>query len=85
MKQKDVATIVAIVFFSGVISFFASNVLISSPKNRQQKVEIVEKIGEEFTRPDTKYFNDKAINPTQKIQISENGNKQPFNNPNSAQ
>lgn len=78
MKQNDVITIMVIVFLSAAISFFASNALISSPKNRQQKVEVVEKIGSEFIRPDEKYFNDKAVNPTQKIQIGENTNTTPF-------
>jgi len=78
MKEKDIITIMVIVFFSAVISFFASNALISSPKNRQQKVEVVEKIGADFVRPDEKYFNNKAVNPTQKIQIGDNTNTTPF-------
>ncbi len=80
MKQKDIVTIVVIVFMSAVVSFLASKAIITSPKNRQQSVELVEKIGSEFTRPDEKYFNDKAINPTQKIQIGGDPNKKPFSN-----
>jgi hypothetical protein len=80
MKQKDIMTIAVIVIISAFMSFFVSNMLISSPKNRQQKVEVVESIGAEFTRPDTKYFNEKSVNPTQKIQIGGDSNSKPFNN-----
>ena len=80
MKQKDIITIIVIVFMSAVVSFFASNALISSPKNRQSKVEVVEPIGSEFNRPDEKYFNSKAVNPTQKIQIGGDPNTKPFSN-----
>ena len=78
MKQKDILTIVVIVIISAVFSFILSNALISSPKNRQQKVEVVDPIGAEFVRPDNKYFNDKSINPTQKIQIGDSTNTNPI-------
>ena len=78
MKQKDILTIVVVVIVSVVFSFILSNALISTPKNRQQKVEIVEKINDEFIRPDSKYFNDQAINPTQKIQIGDSTNNNPI-------
>jgi len=78
MKQKDIFTIVVIVIVSAVFSFVLSNFLISTPKNRQQKVEVVDPIGSEFIRPDTKYFNDQSINPTQKIQIGDSTNTKPF-------
>lgn len=79
MKQKDIATILFIVGISAIVSVFLSNKIISTPKNRQQKVEIVESIGSEFTRPDNKIFNEKALNPTQIIQIGNDPNDKPFN------
>lgn len=78
MKQKDILTIAVIVIISAVVSFVLSGLLISTPKNRQQQVEVVEKIGAEFTRPDAKYFNAQSINPTQKIQIGDSTNTKPF-------
>lgn len=80
MKQKDIATIVFIVGLSVVISVTVSKLLISSPKNRSQKVEIVEVVSSEFNRPSDKYFNTNAINPTQTIQIGGAGNTKPFGN-----
>ncbi len=78
MKQKDILTVVVIVIISATFSFVISNLLINTPKNQQQKVEVVEPIGAEFVRPDSKYFNDKSINPTQKIQIGDSTNTKPF-------
>lgn len=78
MKQKDMLTIAVIVIISAAVSLILSNLLISTPKNRQQKVEVVEPIGAEFVRPDAKYFNEQSINPTQKIQIGDSSNTKPF-------
>jgi hypothetical protein len=79
MKQKDVALIIIIVFVSGVVSFFASNFFFASPKNRQQKVEVVEPITSNFPTPDSQYFNKNSVNPTQLIQIGDSTNPNPFN------
>lgn len=78
MKQKDIALIIIAVFVSGVFSFVLSGFLFSSPKNRQEKVEVVEPISAEFSQPSTKYFNDKSIDPTQLITIGSDSNNQPF-------
>jgi len=78
MKQKDIALIIVIVFVSGIVSFFASNTLFASPKNREQKVEKVEAITADFPTPDKKYFNSESIDPTQLIQIGESTNPNPF-------
>lgn len=78
MKQKDLALIIAIVFFAGVISLVVSRVFFTSGENRQLEAEVVEPITAEFKQPDTRVFNKNAINPTKLIQIGDNNNKQPF-------
>lgn len=78
MKQKDVAMIILVSFFSAIVSFFVSNALFASPKNRQEKVEVVQEITSEFPTPDKKYFNENSRNPTQVIQIGEAPNPNPF-------
>lgn len=78
MKQKDISVIVVIVIFSILVSVLLSNKLIATPKNRQQKVEVVDIITPTFNRPDSKYFNKDSINPTQTIQIGGDPNKNPF-------
>ncbi len=81
MKQKDLVLIIVVVIVSGVFSLVLSNLLFASPKNRQEKVEVVEPITAEFNKPDQKYFNSESIDPTQIIKIGDSSNNQPFNNP----
>ncbi len=80
MKKKDILLIAVVVIISGVFSLVLSNYLFTSPKNRQEQVEIVEPISAEFTVPkkDDKYFNAQAIDPTLIIKIGDNNNNDPF-------
>lgn len=79
MKQKDLVLIIAVSFVSAVLALLLSNLLISSPKHRQQKAEIVDVITSEFKEPDKKYFNDRSVNPTKQIRIGDAQNPSPFN------
>ena len=82
MKKKDIAPLIFVVIFSGVVSYFLSNLLISSPKNRNQEVEVVDPISAEFPitseTPYNKFFNKDSVNPTQKINIGDGSNDKPF-------
>lgn len=79
MKQKDFALIIIIAFISAVISFVVSNKIFVTPANRQQEVEVVDKISPDFTTPARKYFNSNSIDPTQTNQIGSDNNQNPFN------
>ena len=79
MKSKDIALIAVIVFLSALISFFISNAIFASPKNRQQQVEVVESITTDFPKPDSRYFNTNAFDPTKPISVGQNTNQNPFN------
>lgn len=78
MKQKDIALIVVIAVLSGIISLVLGRLIFAAPKDRQQKVEVVDAIKTEFPQPDVQYFNAQSINPTQLIRIGENSNAAPF-------
>lgn len=78
MKQKDWTLIIIVAVVAGIFSLILSNLLISSPKNRQQKVEIVDAITDQFDEPSKKYFNEQAVDPTSLIRISDNANPKPF-------
>jgi hypothetical protein len=78
MKQNDIILIIVVVFIAGISSFFVSNALFTSSEKRKADVEVVEPITQAFAEPDTRYFNEKAVNPTQLIQIGNQDNKQPF-------
>lgn len=81
MKQKDLALILVIVFISAVVSLLVSKTIFASPKNRQQKVDVVQPITADFPKPDSHYFNSTAIDPTQLITIGQNANSNPFSTP----
>lgn len=78
MKQKDIALIVIIVIISAVVSLLLSNRIFVSPKNRQQQVEVVQRISSDFPKPDDRFFNNQAFDPTKQITIGQNTNPQPF-------
>lgn len=78
MKQKDIALIMIVVFFSAILSYFVSSAIFVSPKDRKQEVEVVQPITADFPKPDERFFNDQAFDPTQTIIIGENANTDPF-------
>jgi hypothetical protein len=78
MKQKDIALIVVIVAISGVVSFLASQWIFARPADRQQKAEVVEVITSDFPLPDSTYFNNTSVDPTQLIEIGNSNNPNPF-------
>ena len=87
MKQKDWVLIGAVGFISAILSIVLSGVIFGSPKKNPIKVPVVTKISPTFpiVQTDNNYttfFNNKALNPTQLIQIGGNGNTAPLNNTN---
>lgn len=78
MKQKDIALIAVVIVISTVISIVVSKVVFAPPKNRQQKVEVVQPISADFPLPDSQYFNSQSIDPTRVISIGNNTNPDPF-------
>lgn len=79
MKQKDIALIIVIVAFSGIISLLISGKIFVTPSNRQQQVQTVDIIDSNFEKPSDKYFNKDSIDPAQLVQIGDNNNQNPFN------
>jgi len=78
MKQNDIALIIVIAFVSAVLSFIVSNKIFVTPANRQQMVEVVDKINTQFQLPSQKYFNSNSIDPTQNAQLGNSNNQNPF-------
>lgn len=78
MKRKDLTTIAIVAVASAIISFILSGMLFSPPEDRKQNVEVVESVLTDFKRPDTRYFNQNSINPSQNIQIGTDQNSNPF-------
>jgi hypothetical protein len=78
MKQKDIALIILVAGISGVISFTVSQILFTTPQNRQQKVAVVDQITSQFTTPNSQFFNSQSINPAQSIEVQNSNNSNPF-------
>jgi hypothetical protein len=78
MKQKDIALIIVVMFFSGIVSLLVSNLFFASDSERSLTAEVVEPIDSSFQHPDAAFFNERSINPTQLIKIGDSSNKQPF-------
>ena len=85
MKQKDIALFGVVAIISAVFSVLLSGILITPPKDKKQKAEVVSVISKDFPTPaaNDKFFNKNSINPTKQIQIGENpNNDKPFNGAN---
>lgn len=80
MKKNDIAAIILIVAVAGVFSYFIANALIGKPKNNPVEVEQVTPIGPNFPTPDSRVFNDQAIDPTVEINQDGQSTGQPFTN-----
>jgi len=84
MKRKELLIIGMTAFIAAIFSFVISGVVFGSPKKNPIKVPVVTPISSSFPSVSTDqdyqpFFNDKALNPTQLIQIGGNNNSAPFN------
>jgi hypothetical protein len=83
MKRKDFMIIGATAVIAVIFSIILSGALLGSPKKNQIKVPKVDVINALFPSPQTDdtfkpFFNDKALDPTQLIQIGDQTNASPF-------
>ena len=78
MKQKDIELIIVVAFFAAIFSLILSQTLFVGKKDRELSAEIVDPISAQFNTPDKAVFNDKAINPTELIQIGDSNKTTPF-------
>lgn len=78
MKKNDIAQMILVVGLSAMAAFLVTTKLITGPKSRSTKVEVVEKISSDFPAADTRIFNANALDPTIDITIGNTFNNQPF-------
>lgn len=78
MKKNDIAALVLIVAIAGVVSYFIANAVIGKPNNDPVEVEQVTPINATFPTPDSRVFNEQAVDPT--VEVDEDGQftQQPF-------
>ncbi len=79
MKQKDIALIIVIIGGSAIVSFIIFGFIFGKQTSAKVSVEVVEPISASFELPNSKFFNNTSLNPTQTITISPDSNQKPFN------
>ena len=80
MKKNDVAALLVIVVVAGIFSYVIANALVGKPKNNPVQVEQVTSINETFPTPDSRVFNDQAVDPTVEINGDGQSADRPFAN-----
>lgn len=79
MKKNDIAILILIVAISLGLAYFVGQSLFGNAVSEPVQVESVEAITADVVQPSEKIFNDRAINPTVKINIGDSNNLPPFN------
>ena len=82
MKRKEITVLVVVAVISGVVALVVSGFIFTGP-NKRTKVPEAEAVSSTF--PDIKndpayqsFFNNRALDPTQPIQIGNSKNTTPF-------
>ncbi len=73
MKKSDIATVILVVGLVGFITYFLTDMLLSTPDKSPQRIMVSEKFTDEVVKPDRAVFNDRAINPTVETNIGSTG------------
>lgn len=67
--------IILIATVSVMVAFFVTRSILGTPSSETVKVKTVDKIDSSITPPDTAIFNENAINPAIKIEISDSASE----------
>lgn len=79
MKQKDILIIIAVAIFGIILALVLSNFLFVKSDTKSQEIEKMDSISTEFNSESVKkYVNEKAVNPSQLIEIEQSDNKDPL-------
>lgn len=71
MKKTDIAMIILIVTISVLAAFFVTKAIMGTPSTDTVKVKKIDAIKADITEPDPAIFNENAINPAVKVEISQ--------------
>lgn len=71
MKRTDIAMIIFIASISVLVAYFVTKGILGDGKNTAVKVKTIDPISKTVATPDTKVFQNDAINPTVEVFIGE--------------
>jgi hypothetical protein len=80
MRKNDKLLIIAVAFGAALVAFFVSNFVFGGAKLYNLKSPDPTAITDQFSQPNTAYFNKDAKNWTQDIVIGDTSNNKPFSN-----
>jgi hypothetical protein len=75
MKRTDVAMIIFIASISMLLSYFVAKTVLGDIQNEAVTVKTVDAISKDVKEPDTKIFNQDAVNPTVEVFIGSEGER----------
>lgn len=73
MKKSDIAMIVLIASVSVVVAFFVAKSIFGDFNSGKVTVKTIDLIESTIVEPDTKIFNENAINPAVQVEINGTG------------
>ena len=76
MKKTDIAMIIFIASTSVIVSFFVAKIFFGDVYKGEVKVKTIERIESAINEPDPEIFYKGAINPSVKVEISDDSKKQ---------
>lgn len=71
MKRTDIAMIILIASVSMLVSYFVAKSVLGDIQSEAVTVKTADPISPEVTEPDTRVFNEDAVNPTVEVFIGE--------------
>ena len=78
MKKSEIALLIIVVSIVAFGAYLTLNYFTGAASSEPVDVDTTERFGTEVVQPSDKIFYDGAINPTVKVTIGEQANKQPF-------
>lgn len=75
MKRTDIAMIIFIASISMLLSYFVAKTVLGDIQNEAVTVKTVDAITKDVDEPDTRVFNQDAVNPTVEVFIGSEGER----------
>ncbi len=75
MKRTDIAMIIFIASISVLISYFVAKTVMGDTQNEAVTVKTIDAFSAEISDPDSRIFNEDAVNPTVEVYIGNEGGR----------
>lgn len=69
MKKSEIMTVIVVALTSILLAFFITRSIFGDIYQGTAKIRVMKRITSEIVEPDSEIFNERAINPTVRVQI----------------